>query len=192
MKKFPLKLFIILIPNVCSIMGITKNNTKCVSNLNMSRNYLLAGDIGGTYSRLALYLGPSDESQDVTEAKYKDALCMKEYLNAGYVTNYGSDGFNHILNEFLKLCFSNDENECSNCAIVACIACAGPIRKNALEFTKDANLQFVIRGDDIRDSEDGYKKLIKVGRKICAILLSQSPFDYILISFVVCPRAAEL
>jgi glucokinase len=139
----------------------------------MSQNYLLAGDIGGTNSRLALYLGPTQDGEDGGEQQFKEALWREDYSNFDYVQKYGSTAFKYMLNDFLdkaaakvvKCCFLDDGKGCNNCTVAACFACAGPIMNNACEFTNidhDANLKFVIRGDDIKESTDSYQTLIKV------------------------------
>lgn len=112
--------------------------------------YLLAGDIGGTTTRLALYL-----------AKSKTTLKNEEYFNESYVKTHGGEGaFHVILNEF----FATKCSVSDDAVIIACLACAGPIMNNACEFTNAGHVdnKFVIRGDVIEASTKGGDSKIKV------------------------------
>lgn len=121
--------------------------------------FLLAGDIGGTTTRLAFYRGPGP-NDDENDPKFKTALASKDYFNYDYIKTYGgSKAFGVIMDEFLKMSGVPASGE-----IVACFACAGPIINNACEFTNAGNDgdRFVIRGNDIASSSAGVQARITV------------------------------
>jgi len=136
--------------------------------------FILAGDIGGTNSRLALHNLPAGEDDE----SYKTPLFTKTYGNESYVINHGAEAFHVILNTFFGEFISSDATELTNAqfeqgrkndvAIVACFACAGPISHNActftnIEFKKEGYSgadKFVIDGNIITDSACGLMNAI--------------------------------
>lgn len=130
-------------------------------------HYALAGDIGGTNSRLALYAEP-----DKCEQRDVPVVHTNHYRNLPFVDKYGSSCFGIILEEFMQECLDMDPDfksakDNDSLVIVACFACAGPIVNNACEFTniehEEDNFRLVIRGDDITISTQGMENYIKVG-----------------------------
>ena len=126
-----------------------------------SKYYIIAGDIGGTNSRIALYVASAFIGSDLIEPidvhRRVKPTVLKKYLNEEYVKKFGGLAFQKILNDFLT-----DANLAShgiNMIISACFACAGPVKKNSCKFSNNA---FTINGDDIQNCEEGYLKSIKV------------------------------
>lgn len=117
--------------------------------------FILAGDIGGTNSRLALHNLPASENDE----SYKTPVFTKTYGNESYVLDHGSEAFHVILNTFFGEFIESDATTLSKAqfeagpksdvAIVACFACAGPILHNACTFT---NIEF---------KKEGYSKADK-------------------------------
>jgi len=107
-------------------------------------SYLLTGDIGGTNSRMGLYL--------VGNAT---PLSVVIYRNADHLTKREPGIFSRkIIYPFLKQCWENHPNmhpiELSE--IVACLAIAGPVRNNKVAMS---NLHFIeINGNDIVNDVD--------------------------------------
>ena len=112
--------------------------------------FLLAGDIGGTNSRLRLYAHG--------ESKHK---FEREYRNQTYLTDKEDDAFERlIIHRFLKE--SNLINN-DNCEIIAVLACAGPVKDNKVYLT---NLDITIDGNSIKNNNGEYLSKVKTVRII--------------------------
>lgn len=101
--------------------------------------YVIAGDIGGTNSRLRLYKA----EENATE------LVGIDYLNKSFLDSHQSEAFPVILNVFLDACkkqLAEVGIDFSNPTISACFACAGPVKNNKCEFS---NNSFVVDGQAI-------------------------------------------
>jgi glucokinase len=122
--------------------------------------YLLAGDIGGTNSRLSLYCSSCQ----------KTPLYENEYLNSQHITDASKTFEVEIFNHFLSECpiAWNDHT-----AIVACFAVAGPVNKNCVVMTNlgghhtsakkvdPTRMEVKIDGNSIESSDHGFIRYIK-------------------------------
>lgn len=127
--------------------------------------YIIAGDIGGTNCRIALY-APS--AVTLISSEPFTPIVDQRYSNQKYVKEHGGSAFYAILHDFFNKCKAEDSNFKSHdnikVSIHACFACAGPINENECIFSnlKFSNNNFIINGDDIKNSKDGYLNYIKV------------------------------
>lgn len=126
----------------------------------MKTHYLLTGDIGGTNARLALY----DISSSIP-------LCDKIYQNEEVLREGASNGIfeKKIIVPFLKLCWEIVPGLATVelTEIVACLACAGPVKDNRCVMSNRANV--VVDGDTIMKQayvKDKYLSTIKVCKVI--------------------------
>eukprot|EP00550_Attheya_septentrionalis_P001903 CAMPEP_0198285122 /NCGR_PEP_ID=MMETSP1449-20131203/4429_1 /TAXON_ID=420275 /ORGANISM="Attheya septentrionalis, Strain CCMP2084" /LENGTH=428 /DNA_ID=CAMNT_0043982391 /DNA_START=5 /DNA_END=1291 /DNA_ORIENTATION=+ len=128
--------------------------------------YLLAGDVGGTNTRLALYSPQGEE------------LLVQHYRNAAVLDATAPSFEDQILIPFLTACQSDlrlknhtsrsTNTDLSTCSIVACLACAGPVRHNAVRMTnmgdaddqKQPDMALDISGPDMEASTQGWLKTI--------------------------------
>ena len=123
----------------------TSSTTGSTEGITQTTTYLLAGDIGGTNSRLRLYASAHDQS---------DPLVDKDYRNQVALTDKNAGAFERlILHPFLEHCSTElkskgltpiDESE-----IIAVLACAGPVKKNEATLT---NLGITIDGNAIESN----------------------------------------
>jgi glucokinase len=121
--------------------------------------YLVAGDIGGTNSRLGLY-----SSQTKDDHGLPSQLVYKEYKNEEHLTAAPDGDSNvdketaferRILAPFLKHCWETKSDEATSeklqsiheSELVVCLAVCGPVRDNQVMLNKQKELQ--INGDDI-------------------------------------------
>lgn len=100
-----------------------------------THHYILAGDIGGTNSRLALYS---------TDSSSKDHLVLVKYKNEVEISP-GQSFEEAILGPFLRRCFEDEAirrrgSTTDNSSITACLACAGPVKKNVVIMTNMEHL----------------------------------------------------
>jgi glucokinase len=128
--------------------------------------YLLAGDIGGTYSRLGLYTA----SQGAGTSQPQQQLVYKEYLNEEHLVENGDDDDDDnnnnkddmdmpidmwfeqkILLPFVKYCWTTEATTTTSpsssllksslspiqeSVIVVCLAIAGPVRDNQVQTSR--------------------------------------------------------
>ena len=123
-------------------------------------SYLLTGDIGGTNSRMGLYLVGTNTPLGVVTYRNADHLKQKE---AGIFTR-------NIIAPFLKHCWETIPNmesiELSE--IIACLAIAGPVKNNRVVMSNLHNIEIcgesiVCDMDDCGTHEgNSYIKSIKV------------------------------
>jgi glucokinase len=104
--------------------------------------YVIAGDIGGTNSRIRLF--KAEDNAPV--------LVGVDYLNETYLEDYQSEAFPKILLLFMDAC--KDELakmgiDFTNPTITACFACAGPVKNNKCEFSNNI---FVVDGQAIQEA----------------------------------------
>eukprot|EP00978_Attheya_sp_CCMP212_P024309 scaffold76166_cov54-Attheya_sp.AAC.2 len=150
-------------------------HTNTNTNTNTNTYYLLAGDVGGTNTRLALYSPQGEE------------LLVQHYRNAAVLDATAPSFEDQILIPFLTTCQSdlrlnktktknshhsntntNTNTDLSTCSIVACLACAGPVRHNAVRMTnmgdsddqKQPDMALDISGPDMEASTQGWLKTI--------------------------------
>jgi glucokinase len=112
--------------------------------------YVIAGDIGGTNSRIRLYA--AEEKAPV--------LVGKDYLNEDFIKGHGGEAFYMILNDFLETCrakAADGELDFDHPSITACFACAGPVKNNYCEFS---NNHFIVNGQAIKDALNMNVRLI--------------------------------
>jgi glucokinase len=107
----------------------------------MTTVYLLTGDIGGTNSRMRLYATGSHIALAETDYRNEEALIEK---HDGAFEEY-------IVAPFLQECWRTVKNLSSieRADIIACFACAGPVRNNAAHLS---NLGVTIDGKAIEGS----------------------------------------
>jgi glucokinase len=106
-------------------------------------HYVIAGDIGGTNSRIRLY--EAEENADV--------LVKKDYKNQDH------ESFKTILLAFMDACADEmgiDSTNFTKLTIAACFACAGPVKNNKCTFS---NNSFVVDGNAI---EEELKLLLEI------------------------------
>lgn len=107
-------------------------------------SYLLTGDIGGTNSRMGLYLVGSNTPLGVVT--YRNADHLKKNEKGIFTRN--------IIAPFLKHCWETIPNmeriELSE--IVACLAIAGPVKHNRVVMSNLLNIE--ICGDSIVEDKD--------------------------------------
>lgn len=120
----------------------------------MVTSYLLTGDIGGTNSRMGLYLVGNNTP-----------LFVKTYRNLDFFTKKEAGIFeNNVIGPFLKTCWETVPNmtpiELSE--IIACLAIAGPVKNNKVIMSNLHDIE--ICGDTIVESEHAchYLKAIQV------------------------------
>ena len=168
------------------------NNKKTPSS--SQKVFLLAGDIGGTNTRLAFYAANTNKSinggDDGSGGGTQEALYSKEYLNSQYFTSSDKTFEHEIITPFLNECChvlqlssSNDDGgddedgdnhveKDNNYVIVACFAVAGPVSKNSVTMTNLVNItsnepmEITLNGTSIQNSTTGIlSKIVK-----CAII----------------------
>lgn len=101
--------------------------------------YLLTGDIGGTNSRMALYLLGN-----------RTALIVKTYRNFDCMTKKEDGIFQrNIIAPFLKFCWEEIKNisPVELTEIISCLAIAGPVKNNKVIMSNLHGIE--ISGDDI-------------------------------------------
>lgn len=115
--------------------------------------YLLTGDVGGTNSRMSLY-----------DTGCSIPLAVKYYRNQEVLTKKTDGVFEReIIAPFLMHCWATVLNlaPIESAEIVACFACAGPVRKNKVHMS---NLGITIDGKAIEKniySDEIYVRKIK-------------------------------
>eukprot|EP00041_Stephanoeca_diplocostata_P029271 m.860603 g.860603 ORF g.860603 m.860603 type:complete len:414 (-) comp23529_c0_seq12:3989-5230(-) len=102
---------------------------------------LLAGDIGGTNSRFALFEAPIEHLEDNQNGKIASQTCIfhKNFKNEKFGT------FMDVLREFLHETMTHAHLQ-SVRILVGCLAVAGPVKDDAVTFT---NLGWFICGREI-------------------------------------------
>jgi glucokinase len=101
---------------------------------------VMAGDCGGTNTRLQLYRIPADAGSPVMgETPPGELVLAKKYVNS----EYGS--FVEVVETFLRDAAVNMEGRGVD---VCCLACAGGIQDNAVRFTNVA-AGWVINGNEL-------------------------------------------
>jgi glucokinase len=118
------------------------------------KTYLLAGDIGGTNSRMGLYSTTSPKP--LKDKPYRN----QEHFPAD--NREDSTAFQvKILVPFLKLCFDElgiSPND-TEFRIIACLACAGPVQNNQVRISNLGDL--LVDGTAISNSSEPYLVHIK-------------------------------
>lgn len=122
---------------------------------NNKKSYLLAGDIGGTNTRLAVY----NMEQEVP-------LYHNAYLNSQYVKKISDHIEETIIEPFLRSFFMEQHFEQSEkVEFCACFAVAGPVQNNCAQMTNLENLEkgtvLHFDGKTIQESEYKLLKCIK-------------------------------
>lgn len=122
----------------------------------------VAGDIGGTNSRLQLF--------DYTD-RYEQLLSENTYPSKKY------NSMVEILNIFIQACYKTNKIHKSTPIIACTLAVAGPVNHNTVRLT---NLNWVINGDEI-ESKCHIRKCMIVNdfAGIGYGLLDLKPYDYI-------------
>ncbi|KAL3916719.1 MAG: hypothetical protein SGARI_007895, partial [Bacillariaceae sp.] len=120
--------------------------------------YLVAGDIGGTNSRLGLY-STTVKDEDGMPAQ----LFYKEYKNQEHLTNQGGNGDDpetaferRILAPFLKECWEDHADLLKDAELVVCLAVAGPVKDNKVTTSRHKELE--ISGDGILQRSNNRKR----------------------------------
>jgi len=100
--------------------------------------FLLAGDVGGTNIRLAIYDTTSD-------SECNKPIYYREYLNSVYITDSTKTFEDNIIEPFLKNWYeehSDKKYDCNdpeasggNISMFSCFAVAGPVEKNCATMT---------------------------------------------------------
>ena len=107
---------------------LTNKNTSDRTIRSKQKNtYLLAGDVGGTNTRLALY--------DTTGSKEPH---LREYLNSKYTTDDKARTFrfeDEIIEPFLQEWYDANGFNGTAVAIFSCFAVAGPVDDNCAAMT---------------------------------------------------------
>jgi glucokinase len=100
----------------------------------MITTYLLTGDIGGTNSRMGLYM-----------VDCNTPLCVKTYRNAEYIPESPSKGTfeKSIIGPFLQHCWETVQHlaPIQQTDIIACLAIAGPVKNNHVTMSNLHNLE---------------------------------------------------
>ena len=130
--------------------------------------YLLTGDVGGTNSRMSLYLAES------LCTSIDDPVCVKYFRNAEYLpTEKLSDksAFSTcIVVPFLEHCWKTcggDQlvSDVKDCEILACLATAGLVLQNSVQMTNLGNL--LVDGTAMeQDSSNSFIDAVKTCRII--------------------------
>jgi len=128
--------------------------------MNTDKTYfLLAGDIGGTNTRLNLYAPSSPKS-----------LFSREYRNSEYITNRLQKIETLIIEPFLSSC---PDVDLKSSVIITCLAVAGPVKNNAVVMTNfgghftsaktsdKETLELIIDGLEIENSQVSFLKCIE-------------------------------
>lgn len=122
-------------------------------------SYLLTGDIGGTNSRMGLYL--VDSRTPLRVVTYRNAEHLKQKEDGIFTRN--------IIAPFLKHCWETVPNmeKIELSEIIACLAIAGPVKNNKVIMSNLHNIE--ICGDSIVNDKDdcgkeanSYVKSIKI------------------------------
>ena len=108
---------------------VAKKNKKGGSTT--QKAYLLAGDIGGTNTRFALF--------DASSKSSRDSLVTKEYQNSNFITDSSKSFEDEIIQPFLNECKEILKLTDFGDGIVACLACAGPVQQNRVVMTNIGN-----------------------------------------------------
>lgn len=114
-------------------------------------HYLVAGDIGGTNSRLAVYVADDGDEK-------KDALVTMYYENEKAMNNDKS--FEEaVLRPFLEHCFAQSAlrdrgSTLDNSSVTACLACAGPAQNNCVRMTNIENRDEVVIDGATMEADD--------------------------------------
>lgn len=108
---------------------------KAAAAVDTTHHYILAGDIGGTNSRLALY------STDASSSKH---FVLKKYKNEESIQK-DQTFLETILQPFLDHCFAQDVlvqrgSTPENSSVTVCLAVAGPVKKNLVLMTNMEHL----------------------------------------------------
>jgi len=128
--------------------------------MNTDKTYfLLAGDIGGTNTRLNLYAPSSPKS-----------LFSREYRNSECITNRSQKIETLIIEPFLSSC---PDVDLKSSVIITCLAVAGPVKNNAVVMTNfgghftsaktsdKETLELIIDGLEIENSQVSFLKCIE-------------------------------
>ena len=138
---------------VTSLTALLYRRTqKSSSSKNTKKTYILAGDIGGTNTRLAIYSTDITSTSSITKP-----LFSKEYQNEKYITD-PSKTFEHEI--FLEYLSEVDLDWDSDINLVACFAVAGPVRDNAATMTNLGDYLVVLDGNAIESNNQGLLKYI--------------------------------
>jgi len=109
----------------------------------MSKVFIIAGDIGGTNSRFALYTVDADVSEPLFYKEYSSQKAADPSIDA-----YG--GFMKLLDLVLTESLASQSlTVADGVSIVACFACAGPVLQNCCCFTNLADGKFKVDGTAI-------------------------------------------
>ena len=107
---------------------------KTTTTTTTTTTYLLTGDIGGTNSRMGLYM-----------VDCNTPLCVKTYRNAEYIPKSPSKGTfeKSIIGPFLQHCFDSVQHlsPIQQTDIIACLAIAGPVKNNQVTMSNLHNLE---------------------------------------------------
>ncbi len=140
----------VIIPAVTAVAVATLYLCRPSSALSYVNSYLLVGDIGGTNTRLALYVPDSSE-----------AVYAKEYLNSKFITSSDSSFENQIFIPFLNEC-SDQVHFDTNATIIACFAVAGPVQNNKCILTNlGGDDPTTLDGSSIEGNNNGLLKFIR-------------------------------
>jgi len=117
------------LPMVNKFFNMLKQNAVAASPPLESEALVLVGDVGGTNSRLQMYAVPAGAFLMSGEKAPGTLVHEAQYLNGDF------EDFDQIVETFLA--------ECKGVPAAACLAVAGPVEKNAVNFT---NRNWVING----------------------------------------------
>lgn len=90
---------------------------------------VMSGDCGGTNTRLVLFMVADDAKLEVGQVPKGKVVFEKKYLNATFIEK--GQGFEDVCKTFLKEAGGKAPQAC-------CLACAGGIANNSVEFTNVA------------------------------------------------------
>jgi len=134
--------------------------------------FLLAGDIGGTNTRLALYSAPENlnsEEKRLSAPVYTPPLFLKKYVNEIHLPTDNHSWEHEILLPFLQeACEINVLPNDNSASIVACLAVAGPVDtiRNRVTMTNilrpnHSSSSLVLDGGAIESSSLGLLQCIR-------------------------------
>ncbi|KAG8457595.1 hypothetical protein KFE25_003749 [Diacronema lutheri] len=100
---------------------------------------VMAGDCGGTNTRLQLFRVPADAVPEIGGRPPGELVLAKKFVNSEY------DSFSHVMAAFLEEAAPSMDGKGVE---VCCLACAGGIQDNAVRFTNVA-AGWVINGNEL-------------------------------------------
>ncbi len=137
--------------------------------------YFLAGDIGGTNSRLGLYTSDETIPQQLVYENYlnENVLRLPVVAEDGERLPEEAAFEQQILLPFLKFCWTKSSKAESlapihDSYIIACLAVAGPVRQNKVQISRRKHL--VISGDDIVQRNSDSKNPFLAAIKECKVM----------------------